>query len=223
MAILHKKTRSVPIVFAQIGDPVGLGFVASLARPGGNFTGFGNFEVALSAKWLELLKQVAPSVTRVAVLYDPANPESFAMTSIIEAAARSHNVQVFPAAVRDAGEIERTLDAFGREPNGGLIPIPGPLLVTNRDLVISVAIRHRLPNVYAYRYYPVSGGLASYGVDNIDPYRRAASYVDKSSKAKSPATFQSKCRPNSSWSSISKLRKSLASLSQKDCSPRPTR
>ena len=131
MAILHKKTRSVPIVFAQIGDPVGLGFVASLARPGGNFTGFGNFEVALSAKWLELLKQVAPSVTRVAVLYDPANPKSFAMTSIIEAAARSHNVQVFPAAVRDAGEIERTLDAFGREPNGGLIPIPGPLLVTN--------------------------------------------------------------------------------------------
>jgi putative tryptophan/tyrosine transport system substrate-binding protein len=186
VAILREKTRSVPIVFAQIGDPVGLGFVASLARPGGNVTGFGNFEDTLSAKWLELLKQIVPSMIRVAVIYDPVNSGSFVLTPIIEAAARAHDVQVFPTAVRDVAEIEHTLNTFGREPNGGLIPLPGPLLVKHRERVISIAMQHRLPNVYAYRYYPVSGGLASYGVDNIDPYRRAASYVDRILKGEKP-------------------------------------
>jgi putative ABC transport system substrate-binding protein len=176
----------VPIVFAQVGDPVGLKFAASLARPGGNITGFGNFEFTLGAKWVELLKQLAPSVSRVAVIYDIANPGSFELMPMVQAAARAHDVQVSLAAVRDVAEIERAIDTFGRELNGGLIPIPGPLMVTHRELVISLAMRHGLPNVYAYRYYPASGGLASYGVDTIDPFRRAASYVDRILKGEKP-------------------------------------
>jgi putative tryptophan/tyrosine transport system substrate-binding protein len=186
VAALAGETRSVPIVFAQVGDPVGVGFAASLARPGGNITGFGNFEFTLGAKWVELLKQLAPSVSRVAAIYDIANPGSFELMPMIQAAARAHDVQVLPAPVRDVAEIERTIDTFRREPSGGLIPIPGPLLVTHRELVISLALRHRLPNVHAYRYYPASGGLASYGVDNIDPFRRAASYVDRILKGEKP-------------------------------------
>jgi putative tryptophan/tyrosine transport system substrate-binding protein len=187
VAILQQKTRSVPIVFAQTGDPVGAGFVASLSRPGGNLTGFGNFEFTIGAKWLELLKQLAPSVRRIAVIYDTANPDAFGVMPMLQAAARSYDVQVFPAVVRDAAEIEHVVDAFRREAHGGLIPLPGPLLVTHRDLVVSLATRHQLPNIYAFRYYPVSGGLASYGVDNVDAYRRAASYVDRILKGEKPA------------------------------------
>jgi putative tryptophan/tyrosine transport system substrate-binding protein len=183
---LQRETRSVPIVFAQVADPVGGGFVASLARPGGNITGFANFECAIGAKWLELLKQIAPQVTRVAVIYDAANPEAKEFLPVIEAAARSFGVQLSISAVRAADEIERAIEDFKREPNGGLIPLPSPLIGVHRDLIISLAMRHRLPNVYAYRYYPIAGGLASYGTDNIDLYRRAASYVDRILKGEKP-------------------------------------
>jgi putative tryptophan/tyrosine transport system substrate-binding protein len=187
VAALQRETRSVPIVFAQVADPVGAGFVASLARPGGNITGFASFEYAIAAKWLELLKQVAPRVTRVAVIYDPTNPETKEYLPVIEAAARSSfGVQVSISVVRNAAEIERAIEEFAREPSGGLLPLPSPLMAVHRDLIISLAVRHRLPNVFAYRYYPIGGGLASYGIDNIDLYRRAASYVDRVLKGEKP-------------------------------------
>jgi putative tryptophan/tyrosine transport system substrate-binding protein len=186
VAVLQRETRSVPIVFAQVADPVGAGFVASLARPGGNITGFASFEYAIAAKWLELLKQIAPQVTRVAVIYDLTNPETKEYLPVIEAAARSFGVQVSISVVRNAAEIERAIEEFTREPNGGLIPLPTPLMAVHRDLIISLAARHRLPNVYAWRYYPMAGGLASYGIDNIELYRRAASYVDRILKGEKP-------------------------------------
>ena len=186
LAVLHQETRSVPIVFAQVADPVGGGFVASLARPGGNITGFSQYEYGIGAKWVELLKQIAPQVTRVAVVYDSANPESKEYLPVIEAAARSLGVQVSISAVRDAAEIERAIEEFAREPNGALIPLPGPLMGVRRDLIISLATRHRLPNVYAFRYYAIGGGLASYGTNLIDQYRRAAGYVDRILKGEKP-------------------------------------
>ena len=185
---LQRETRSVPIVFAQVADPVAAGFIANLARPGGNITGFTQFEYAIGAKWLELLKQIAPQVTRVLIIYDdPANSsEATAYLPVIEAVAPSFGVQLAIATVRDTTGIERAIEEFAREPNGGLIPLPGPLMAVHRDLIISMANRHRLPNVYSYRYYPTAGGLASYGVDNIDLYRRAASYVDRILKGEKP-------------------------------------
>jgi putative ABC transport system substrate-binding protein len=186
LAMLQRETRSVPIVFAQIADPVGAGFVASLARPGGNITGFAQFEHAIAAKWPELLKEIAPKVSRVAIIYDPANPETKEFLPVIEAAARSFGMQLSVSAVRDETEIKHAIEEFTREPNGGLIPLPGPLMVVHRDLIISLATRHRLPNVYGMRYYPTSGGLASYGTDNIDLYRRASSYVDRILKGEKP-------------------------------------
>jgi putative tryptophan/tyrosine transport system substrate-binding protein len=156
------------------------------ARPGGNITGFASFEYAIAAKWLELLNQIAPQVTRVAVIYDLTNPETKEYLPVIEAAGRSFGVQVSISVVRNAAEIERAIEEFTREPNGGLIPLPTPLMAVHRDLIISLAARHRLPNVYAWRYYPMAGGLASYGIDNIELYRRAASYVDRILKGEKP-------------------------------------
>jgi len=186
VAALQRETRSVPIVFAQVADPVGAGFVASLAQPGGNITGFALFEYAIGVKWLELLKQIAPQVTRAAIIYDPTNPETRGYLPVIEAAAPSFGMQLSIAPVHDAAGIERAIEQFSREPNGGLIPLPSPLIGLRRDLIISLASRHRLPNVYSFRYYPIEGGLASYGVDNIDLFRRAASYVDRILKGEKP-------------------------------------
>jgi putative ABC transport system substrate-binding protein len=186
LALLQRETHSIPIVFAQVLDPVGAGFVASMARPGGNMTGFANYEYAIGAKWLEPLKEIAPQITRVAIIYDEANPESKKFQPVIEARSRSLGVQASISAVRDIVEIERAIEEIAREPNGGLIPLPSPLIAVHRDLIILLATRHRLPNVYAYRYYPISGGLASYGVDDIDLYRRAASYVDRILKGEQP-------------------------------------
>jgi putative ABC transport system substrate-binding protein len=152
LAPLQRETRSVPIVFAQVADPVGGGFVASLARPGGNITGFAQFEYAIGAKWLELLKQIAPQVARVAIVYDPANPEATEYLPPIEAAARSLGVEVSISAVSSVAEIERAIEQFTLKPNGGLIPLPSPLMAVHRELIISLAMRHHLPNVYAYRY-----------------------------------------------------------------------
>ena len=186
LAALQHETRIVPIVFAQVADPVAAGFVTSLARPGGNITGFAQFEYSIGVKWVELLKQIAPQVTRVAVIYDPENPEAKEYLPAIEAAARSFDLRVSIAAVRNAATIERAIDEFTREPNGSLIPVPGPVMATERDLIISLTKLHRLPNVFAWRYYPTSGGLASYGVDNIDLYTRAASYNDRILKGEKP-------------------------------------
>ena len=183
---LQQATHTVPIVFAQVTDPVGAGFVQSLARPGGNITGLTQHEFTIGVKWLELLKEIAPRVTRVAVIYDPANPATAGYLREIEPAAPSFGVMVSPFAVRDKAEIAGAIDGFATEPNGGLIVLPGPVGSVNRDLIISLASRHRLPSVYAFRYHVVSGGLASYGVDNIDLFRRAAWYVDRILKGEKP-------------------------------------
>ena len=183
---LQEVTRTVPIVFAQVADPVGSGHVASLARPGGNITGFALYEPAIAVKWLELLKEIAPSIARVAIIYDPSD---FNLKHIqeIEAVIASFGVQLSSFIIRNVSDIERAIDGFAIQPHGGLIILPGPFTVVHRDLIISLAIRHALPNVYAYRYYPAAGGLASYGVDNVESYRRAASYVDRILKGEKPA------------------------------------
>jgi putative tryptophan/tyrosine transport system substrate-binding protein len=185
---LQRITRSVPIVFANAIDPVGAGLVASLARPGGNATGFSAFEYSLSGKWLELLKQIAPNLTRVAVLRDPALAAGIGQFAVIQAMAPpSFGVELTPIDVRDPGEIERSVTAFARERNGGMIVTASPHSATHRDFIISLALQFRLPNVYPYRYYPVSGGLASYGPDQHDLLRRAAAYVDRVLKGEKPA------------------------------------
>ena len=189
LAAVQRETRSIPIVFAQVVDPVGAGFVASLAHPGGNITGFAGFEFAIGAKWLQLLKEIAPSVNRVAAVYDPVTPAATGFLPLIDAAGRSAGVDVFIHGVRDAAEIERVLTAFAAQPNGGLIAIPSRLIANSREFVISLAHRLHLPDVSAFRYYSAAGGLASYGVDNIGLYRRAASYVDRILKGEKPSNL----------------------------------
>ena len=186
-AMLQRETRVLPIVFTQVADPVGAGLVASLSRPGGNITGFSHFEFPFGAKWVELLKELAPQIVRVGVLYDPANPASTGYLPVMEAAARRLSIDLYPTPVRDSADIERTLAAFARLPNGGVIFIPGPVMGAQRALIISLVSSHRLPSVYGFRYHPAGGGLASYGVDLVDLYRRAASYVDRILKGEKPA------------------------------------
>jgi putative ABC transport system substrate-binding protein len=184
---LRHATRTVPIVFVQVSDPVGAGFVESLARPGGNATGFTQFEYGISAKWLELLKQIAPRVTRVAVLRDPTISAGLGQWGAIQAAAPSLGVELRPIDVRDPGEIERGVTAFARESNGGLIVTTSGLVLRHRELIITLATRHRLSAVYPYRLFATGGGLISYGPDPIDPHRRAAGYVDRILKGEKPA------------------------------------
>jgi putative tryptophan/tyrosine transport system substrate-binding protein len=181
-----KATRTVPIVFAATSDPVGSGFVNSLSRPGGNATGFMLFEYSLSAKWVELLKQIAPGVTRAAVLRDPSITSGIGQFSVIQSVAPSVGVEVSPINLRDdPGEIERAVTAFARAANGGLIVAAGTASVS-RDLIITLAARHKLPAVYFDRAFVTDGGLISYGVDPIDQYRRAAGYVDRILKGEKP-------------------------------------
>ena len=187
MAPLLQATRTVPIVFVNVADPVGAGFVDSLARPGGNATGFIQFEYSLSGKWLELLKQITPGVTRAAVLRDPAITAGIGQFAVIQAVAPSVGVEVSPVNVRDAGEIERAVTVFARSPNGGLIVTSSALSVVHRDLIVTLAARHKLPAVYPRRYYVTGGGLISYGFDIVDQYRRAAGYVDRILKGEKPA------------------------------------
>ena len=187
VAALQRVTRSVPIVFAGVIDPVGAGFVNSLARPGGNATGFLTFEYSISGKWLEVLKELAPNVTRAAVLRDPALAAGIGQFAAIQSAASSMQLEVSAIDQRDPGEIERALAAFAREPNGGVIVAASASAVTTRDLAISLATQYRLPNVYPYRYYPLAGGLASYGPDAIEEFEVAAAYVDRILKGEKPA------------------------------------
>ena len=184
---LQRATRTVPIVFANVSDPVASGFVQSLARPGGNATGFMQFEFGLSGKWLELLKQVAPEVTRAAVLRDPEVGTGTTQFAVIQAMAPLLRVEVNPVNVRDPSEISRAVEAFARSPNGGLIVTASALAVRHRDLITMLAARHRLPAVYFARHLVAAGGLMSYGIDQIDPYRLAAGYVDRILKGEKPA------------------------------------
>jgi putative tryptophan/tyrosine transport system substrate-binding protein len=184
---LLQATRTVPIVFVQVSDPVGAGYIASLARPGGNATGFTLFEYGTSGKWLELLKQIAPSVTRAVVLRDPTQPTGIAQLAAMHSVAPSLGVEVSPVGLRDPDEIERGVAAFARGANGGLIVTAGALSLVHRDLIIALAARHRLPAVYPYRIFVASGGLMSYGTDSTDSYRRAAGYVDRILKGEKAA------------------------------------
>jgi putative ABC transport system substrate-binding protein len=176
---LLQATRAVPIVFATVADPVGAGYVDSLARPGGNATGFTNMEYGLSGKWLELLKQIAPGVTRAAVLRDPTLTAGPAQFAAVQAVAPSFGVELIPVNVRDAREIERAVAAFARSSNGGLIVTASGSAVRHRDLIVTLAARHRLPAVYPYSFAVTGGGLASYGPDLVEQYRQAAGYVDR--------------------------------------------
>ena len=184
---LLQATRAVPIVFVHVPDPVGAGVVDSLARPGGNATGFTGFEYGFSGKWLELLKQIAPGVTRAAVIRDPAITAGIGQWGAIQAVAPSVGVQVSPINARDAGEIERTIIAFARSSKGGLIVTGSGLAGFHRDLIITLAARHKLPAVYFERFFVTAGGLISYGPDLVDQYRRAAGYVDRILKGEKPA------------------------------------
>jgi len=184
---LQRASGTVPIVFAGVADPVGAGFVNSMARPGSNATGFISFEYVLSGKWLELLKQIAPGVTRVAVLRDPEISGGTGQFGAIQSVAPSFGVELSPINVRDAGEIERAIAAFARSSNGGLILTASGLAMVHRDLIIALAARHKLPTIYYYRIFVSAGGLVSYGPDPHNQYRLAASYVDRILKGEKPA------------------------------------
>jgi ABC-type uncharacterized transport system substrate-binding protein len=184
---LQEQGHAVPIVFVQVTDPVGQGLVASLARPGGNLTGFTSFEFSIGTKWLEMLKVIAPHITRVALVFNPKTaPFADLFWRPVEAAASSFDVTAVSAAARDAAEMENVLDAFAREPDGGLMVLPDVSTVNHRDLIITIAARHRLPAIYPFRLFAASGGLVSYGTDVSDIFRRAASYVDRIFKGARP-------------------------------------
>jgi putative ABC transport system substrate-binding protein len=187
VAPLLEATRTVPIVFAIVIDPVGAGFVASLAQPGGNATGFTIFEYSMSGKWLELLKEIAPRLTRAAVLRDPAVASGIGQFGAVQIVAPSLGVGVSPVDVRDAGEIERAVTAFARGLNGGLIVTSSAMALSHRQTIIALAARYKLPAVYSARLYATAGGLISYGPDLIDQFRRAAGYVDRILKGEKPA------------------------------------
>ena len=187
MLPLREVTRTVPIVFTQTPDPVGAGFVESLARPGSNTTGFTNFDYGASGKWLEVLKQIAPGLTRVGVLRDATVPAGTGQWGAISAVAPALGVDLSPIDVRDAREIERAVSEFAHGPDRGLIVTTAGLAIRHRDLIIALARQHRLPTVYPFRLYAIGGGLISYGPDSIDPHRRAAGYVDRILKGEKPA------------------------------------
>jgi putative ABC transport system substrate-binding protein len=186
-AALLRQTRTIPIVFTVVSDPVGERFVESLARPGGNATGFTNVEFSLTGKWLELLKEIAPRMTRAAVLRDPAIASGIGQFGAVQAVAPSLGVELSAVDVRDAGEIEQAVTAFARSGNGGLIVTASALATRHRDLIIALAARHRLPAIYASRYFATDGGLITYGPDLVDQYWRAAGYVDRILKGEKPA------------------------------------
>jgi putative ABC transport system substrate-binding protein len=184
---LHRATRTVPIVFVNVGDPVGGGFVASLARPGGNATGFANMEYGMSGKWLELLKQIAPRLNRAAVVRDPSIPSGSGQFGAIQAVGPFLGVEVSPIDARDPGEMKRAVTDLARESNGGLIVPPSTPAIVHRQLIITLAAQHRLPAVYPFRNFVTDGGLVSYGPNSVDAYRRAAQYVDRILKGEKPA------------------------------------
>jgi len=184
---LRRATRTVPIVFVMVPDPVGAGFVNSLARPGGNVTGFTVFDYSIAAKWLALLKEIAPNTTRAAVLRDPAITGGIGQWAAIQSVSSATGIEVTPISLLDAGEMDGALTAFAHSPNGGLIVTGSALTVVRRDLIIALAARYRLPAVYYDRYYASAGGLISYGSNNVELFRSAAAYVDRILKGEKPA------------------------------------
>jgi len=187
VAALQQATRIVPIVFTQVADPVSGGFVASLAKPGGNITGFTNFDYSMGAKWVELLKEIAPHVTRVGVIREPTSTASIGQFAAIQSAAQSFGLEVSPLGGRDARDIEQTVTEFARGSNCGLITVGSPLTINNRALIIRLAAQYKLPAVYWGRNFVADGSLISYGPDTVDPYRQAAGYVDRILKGEKPA------------------------------------
>jgi len=186
-AALQQASQTVPIVFAAVTDPIGQGFVASLPHPGGNITGFAVYEYGMGTKWLELLKEIAPHLTRAAVLRDPSLPFTSGELGAMQGVAPSLHVDVSALNVRDAGEIERGIATFARQPNGGLVTLGSPVTLANSDLIVTLAARHRLPAIYTTRYFVTRGGLMSYGPDRVDLYRRAAGYVDRILRGEKPS------------------------------------
>ena len=189
VAALRAVSSTVPIVFAHAVDPVGAGFVDSLARPGGNVTGFVLFEYSIGAKWLELLKEITPGITRVAILRDPTTAAGMGQFGAIQSVAPSFGVEVNPLSLRDAGEIERGVADFADSPNGGMIVTGAPLATLHRDLIIALAARHKLPAIYSSRFFAAAGGLAYYGPDLTAQYRRAAGYIDRILRGEKPANL----------------------------------
>jgi putative tryptophan/tyrosine transport system substrate-binding protein len=187
VAALLRETRIIPIVFVQVADPVGAGFVASLAKPGGNVTGFADVDFAMGGKWLEILKELAPRTTRAAVLMDRQAPGSVGIFGAMQAVAPLLGFTLVSAGVQDAADVERGISGFAQGSSDGVVVIPGPRITVHREAIIESAARHRLPAVYPYPYFAAGGGLVSYGTDNIDLYRRAASYVDRILKGEKPA------------------------------------
>ena len=224
VAPLLQATRTVPIVFVQTPDPVGAGFVASLARPGGNATGFAIFEFGISGKWLELLKEIAPRVTRAAVLRDLALAAGSGQLGAIQSVAPSFGVELSPIDVRGADEIEHAVTAFARSSsNGGLIVTGSALATVHRDLIVALAARHRLPAVYPVRVFATGGGLISYGPDSIDPYRQAAGYVDRILRGEKPADLPVQTPTRYELVINSRPPRRSASTCRRRCSRAPTR
>jgi putative ABC transport system substrate-binding protein len=188
-AAMHRASSSVPIVFAATSDPIASGFVPNLAQPGGNMTGFALYEQAISAKRLELLKQIAPQVKHALLIYDPANPTWSKYLEQLQSAAPLLGISMSGAAVRTAADVEQALSVAAREPNGGVIVMSGPSIVAHRRDIIALAAHHRLPAVYTFRYFVTEGGLVTYGVDVIDPYRSATGYVDRILNGESPGNL----------------------------------
>jgi putative ABC transport system substrate-binding protein len=186
LAALKQTTNTIPIVFAQVTDPVGAGFVSNLARPGGHITGFTQHEFSVGIKWIELLKELAPQTEHIALVYDPQNPATGGYRSTINAGVRPFRVQLSEHPVRNPAEIERAVVSIAARPNSGLVILPGPAPTANRNTVIALARKHGLPAVYPFRYWVAAGGLAFYGIDNIELYRQAASYVDRILKGDKP-------------------------------------
>jgi putative ABC transport system substrate-binding protein len=187
MPYFQHQTRTIPIVFVQVPDPVAAGFVASLARPGGNITGFTSYEHTIGSKWLGLLEEAEPGATQVAVLINPLVPAWTVVFQWMEAVSRSLGIQLTAAPVKDGDDIERAIDAVTREPNPGLVVLPGPQTSGNRAQIVALTSRHRLPAVFPYRYFVASGGIMSYGIDTVYLHRQAASYVDRILKGAKPA------------------------------------
>ena len=220
---LLQTTRTVPIVFTSVADPVGAGVVDSLSRPGGNATGFISLEYGLAAKWLELLKEIAPRTARAAVLRDPAITAGIGQFAAIQTAAPSLGTEATPVSVRDAAEIERAIVAFARTPNGGLIVTGSSLTTFHRDLIITLAARHKLPAVYSTRFYVTGGGLISYGPDLVDQHRRAAAYVDRILKGDKPAELPVQAPTKYELVINLKAARALGLEIPPSCSPAPTR
>jgi putative ABC transport system substrate-binding protein len=223
ISALMKGTPSIPIVFPLMTDPVALGFAKKLARPGGSVTGFTHFGESTATKWLELLREIAPSVTRIAILIDPRNATGDLYVTSIEAAASSLQVPLVLARARDDAEIEEVVASFAREPNGGLIVPPGPFVNVHRATILSLASRHRLPAVYPWRYLAVAGGLMSYGPDLLDMYRQTASYVDRILKGAKPAELPIQGPTRFDFVINLKTARRSASKCLRRCSPAPTR